>query len=127
MAALMKFLYIALLICSLVMGGESESYRCTLSNLKVTQSATGKVVHGQPEWKVTITNDCQCTQLYIKISSPGFQTVEPIAPSILNKSGDGYSLHSGYPIYGFKDFSFTYAWATKFTFTPTNSQIACSV
>ncbi|KAM5564438.1 hypothetical protein ABKV19_018826 [Rosa sericea] len=123
MAAIMKFLCIAIL-CSLIMGGESQ--HCNLNNLKITQSATGKSVQSRQEWKVTITNDCSCTQLNVKISSPGFQTVGPIASSILSKSGNDYLVNSGKPIYAYENFSFTYAWATQFTFKPSDSTVACS-
>ncbi|XP_004301841.1 PREDICTED: uncharacterized protein LOC101293891 [Fragaria vesca subsp. vesca] len=72
---------------------DSDSQPCTVDNLKITQSKTGKSVQGQPEWNVTITNDCICDQVNIEINSPGFQSVENIDPSILGKSGDNYLVN----------------------------------
>nr|XP_011465410.1 PREDICTED: uncharacterized protein LOC105351747 [Fragaria vesca subsp. vesca] len=123
MEATTKFLSIFLL-CSLFIGGDSQP--CTVDNLKITQSKTGKSVQGQPEWNVTITNDCICDQVNIEINSPGFQSVENIDPSILGKSGDNYLVNHGNPIHYQDNFSFTYAWATQFTFKPVYSLVQCS-
>ncbi|CAK9155216.1 unnamed protein product, partial [Ilex paraguariensis] len=54
----------------------------------VNQVATGKRIQDKPEWNVTIANPEICTLLAVKLSCPGFQTVEKVDPLILSKSGD---------------------------------------
>ncbi|KAK9945965.1 hypothetical protein M0R45_011453 [Rubus argutus] len=123
MAAIMKFLCVAILF-SLIMGGDCQ--HCTKNNLKISQAATGKLVQNKPEWNVTITNNCICSQLGVKISCDGFQTLEKIESSILSKSGSECLVNGGQPIYGNRDFSFTYAWGNSFPFKTLSSQVACS-
>ncbi|KAK7357759.1 hypothetical protein VNO80_17055 [Phaseolus coccineus] len=72
--------------------------QCSLKDIHVTQSRTGRTVGGKPEWGVTITNWCACVQQNVKLNCKGFQTVEGIEPSLLNVSGDVCLVTSGKPI-----------------------------
>ncbi|PRQ26701.1 hypothetical protein RchiOBHm_Chr6g0297491 [Rosa chinensis] len=76
--------------------------------------------------ELKITNNCICSQLSVKLSCDGFQTVEEIDPTILSKSGSLCLVNSGEPIYGHSNFSFTYAWSNSFPFKTLLSQVACS-
>ncbi|XP_062020977.1 uncharacterized protein LOC133737447 [Rosa rugosa] len=123
MATIMKFLYIAVL-CNLIMGGNCEL--CSVKSLIIKQSATGKLVHGNPEWNVKIINDCACSQMSVNLDCDGFQTVEEIDPTILRKSGIQCLVNGGGPIYGHSNFSFTYAWSNSFPFRIVFSRVACA-
>ncbi|CAN6583058.1 unnamed protein product [Malus baccata var. baccata] len=116
-----RFVNFSLLVfvCSLIVGGYCQP--CTLDNLKI---AEGKI--SDVKWHVTITNDCLCSQQDVKLSCDGFQSAEPIDPSILSKSGGECLVNNGQPIYGNKNFNFDYASTTKFPFKPLSSQVACS-
>ncbi|KAL5787275.1 hypothetical protein ACOSP7_004224 [Xanthoceras sorbifolium] len=123
MANLLKVLA-ALIFFSFIIG---KGYcQCKTENLKIVQQQTGKQVQNKPEWTVTISTGCPCTQLDVKLACDGFQTVEPIASTVLAKSGGECVVNNGQPIFPSKDFSFTYAWDTSFQFKPLSSQIACS-
>lgn len=127
MAPILKLLLGLALICSLTVGGDRQ---CSKNSLKITQYRTGETFRSKPVWRVKITNDCPCTQLDVKLSCKGFQTVkevdiDPNKP-VLAKSGDECLLNDGRPIYAHKNFSFIYAFGTQCTFRPLSSRIACS-
>ncbi|KAJ7969179.1 putative Beta-1,3-N-Acetylglucosaminyltransferase family protein [Quillaja saponaria] len=99
---------------------------CSLDNISIGQSKTGATIQNKPEWNVTITNNCICSQLDLKLNCNGFQTIEAVDPSILSNSGGVCLLNNGQPIYGFSSLTFKYAWDTSFSFNPISSQTACS-
>nr|XP_017189364.2 uncharacterized protein At1g05835-like [Malus domestica] len=105
-------------VCSLIVGGNCQP--CTLDNLEIAQ---GKI--SDDKWNVTITNDCPCSQLDVKLSCDGFDQ-SAVDPSILSKSGGECLVNNGQPIYGNKIFNFAYASKTEFPFKPLSSQVACS-
>ncbi|KAK9936846.1 hypothetical protein M0R45_013668 [Rubus argutus] len=120
MADLVKFLCLAL-FCSLILGGECDD--CSSQKLHLVQSKTGKLVEDKPEWRVTITKTCTCSQLAIQLGCNGFQTVEDFDPSMMGPFGTVCYLHSGNVIPGHQSFNFTYAWDTFFPFKPIFSQV----
>ncbi|KAK9945962.1 hypothetical protein M0R45_011450 [Rubus argutus] len=120
----MKFLCVIFLL-SLIAGGQCLEY-CSVNNILIEQSHTGKSVQNKPEWNVKITNVCSCSLVNIKLSCDGFQTVQDIDPSILSVSGGECLVKNGQPVYANGGFNFTYAWDTSFSFEPISSQIACS-
>ncbi|KAL9439994.1 hypothetical protein AB3S75_018790 [Citrus x aurantiifolia] len=123
MAAILKFLP-AIILFTIITKGNCH---CTLDNIKISQSQTGKTVPKKQEWRVTLNNTCICTQSELKLSCKGFQTVVPIDPSIIAISGDECTVvNNGKPFYGFTTLSFNYAWDTSFPFKPVSSQISCS-
>ena len=98
--------------------------QCSLSDIHVTQSATGHKVNGKPEWTVSITNRCACVQTNVQLNCKGFQTVEAINSSLLKVSGDACLVSSGQPL--FKGaILFNYAWDTQFPLNPISSNISC--
>ncbi|KAJ4959178.1 hypothetical protein NE237_026289 [Protea cynaroides] len=91
MAATMRSFFYALLILNLLGKGLCH---CTSQSIKVSQNGTGKEVKGKAEYKVTVTNTCQCTQTSVTLSSgpDSFSTVEAIDSSILTVNGNTFSL-----------------------------------
>ncbi|XP_022748827.1 TPD1 protein homolog 1-like [Durio zibethinus] len=122
MAAILNLIF-AVLFLSLIGQGHCQ---CSLDNIKISHSQTGKTVENKPEWKVTISNRCSCSQSELKLSCNGFQTVETIDPSVLAKSGGECLVNNGQPVPPFGDFNFNYAWDTSFPFSPLSSHINCS-
>ncbi|CAI8591987.1 unnamed protein product [Vicia faba] len=91
---------------------------CDLSSIGVTQTKTSGSV-----WKVTVTNNCICTQTDVKLNTNGFKSSTPVDPAILSQDG---LLIQGAPLYQYKSVTFTYTSQSEFKFTPVFSVIACS-
>ncbi|KAJ6406196.1 hypothetical protein OIU84_009842 [Salix udensis] len=109
---------------SLISQGHCQCHPAT--DLKIFQSETEVVVQNKPQWKVTIVNDCVCTQVNIKLACDGFQTVEEVDSSILAIGDDGCYVNHEQPVYGHQTFNFTYSWGTQYPFMPIYSESACS-
>ncbi|KAL5559755.1 hypothetical protein UlMin_035966 [Ulmus minor] len=123
MAAFMKFIFVTLLINLVIRG----SCQCTKHNLRISQTDTGSFVAGKPEWMVTISNNCVCSQSNVVLDCKDFQTVEKIDPSILSiHNGQCLVVNYGLPIFESKDFTFKYAWDTSFPIDIVSSQVNCS-
>ncbi|XP_014512919.1 uncharacterized protein LOC106771452 [Vigna radiata var. radiata] len=99
------------------------SCECSLNNINIGTARSGRVIGGQPEWNVTVINNCSCQQSQIKLSCKGFQSSESIDPSILSKEGDNCILISGNPMKGFDTVNFSYAWDPPFFLFPSSSVI----
>ncbi|KAJ4824983.1 hypothetical protein Tsubulata_014357 [Turnera subulata] len=97
-----------------------------VSSLTIVQTKTGKLVANKPEWKLTISNTCICSQLNVNLACNGFQSVETVDPSVLSKQGDLCLVNNGNPIAGKQQFSFTYASDQEFPFKAVQSQVGCS-
>ncbi|ESW06485.1 hypothetical protein PHAVU_010G051700 [Phaseolus vulgaris] len=103
----------------------SQAYgQCSLNDIHVTQSRTGRTVGGKPEWSVTITNWCACVQQNVQLNCKGFKTVEPVESSLLKVSGDVCLLSLGQPVWK-GAIEFNYAWDTQFPLNPISSKVAC--
>ncbi|XVF01743.1 hypothetical protein REPUB_Repub04eG0115000 [Reevesia pubescens] len=122
MATILNLLF-SLLFLSLIGQGYGQ---CSIADVSINQSQTGKTVQQKPEWQVTILNDCVCTQSELKLSCDGFQTVETIDSSVLAKSGGECLINDGQPVAPSSETIFTYAWDTSFPFKPLSSQPNCS-
>ncbi|KAH7524616.1 hypothetical protein FEM48_Zijuj06G0138200 [Ziziphus jujuba var. spinosa] len=84
------------------------------------------MVQDKPEWKVTIKNDCDCSQKLVTLECTGFETVEPVDPSIMSFSGSVCLLINGQPFLNSDPISFNYAWDADVTsFNPISSVINC--
>ncbi|PIN24417.1 hypothetical protein CDL12_02871 [Handroanthus impetiginosus] len=124
MASIINILCVILFVSLMSQG--SLQQQCEIKDLKINQKPTGKNVNNKPEWTATISNNCICTQMNVQLSCKGFQTEEPVDPSLLSKSGDLCLINNGLPIYGFRSISFVYAWDAPFAFKTSYSEIACS-
>lgn len=67
---------------------------CKLSDITVTAARTGKVVEGQPEYEVAVSNGCACPQNGVRVSCPagGVQSVEPADESKIRADEAGLGL-----------------------------------
>ncbi|KAL9328840.1 hypothetical protein ACSQ67_003843 [Phaseolus vulgaris] len=119
----MKFLTIILFFVLV-----SEGYgKCLLRDISVTQTRTGVIVNGKPEWSVTITNKCPCAQTNVILNCTGFQSLESIDPSVLTLSHTGFCLLTpAQPINKYGIVSFKYTWEKQFSLNPISSQSSCS-
>ncbi|CAJ1967319.1 unnamed protein product [Sphenostylis stenocarpa] len=98
--------------------------QCSVSDIHVTQSATGRRVGGKPEWSVSITNWCACVQKKVQLNCKGFQTTEAVDDSLLKVSGDVCLVSGGQPVWK-GAIEFNYAWDHQFPLNPISSQVAC--
>ncbi|KAG2380785.1 uncharacterized protein HKW66_Vig0201570 [Vigna angularis] len=117
----MEKIFVSFLLFVLVSQGYSQ---CSLSDIVINQSPTGRKVHGKTEWTVTITNRCACVQKNVKLNCNGFQTIEAVEASFLKVSGDVCLVSDGQPLFSGATM-FNYAWDTQFSFKPISSTIAC--
>ncbi|TYG36514.1 hypothetical protein ES288_D13G071000v1 [Gossypium darwinii] len=122
MATTLTFFFVVLFLALIVQG----YCQCTLADMKIIQTQTGKTVENKPEWKATVKNDCTCTQSDLKLSCDGFQTVKAVDSSLMAKTGAECLINGGQPVASSSNLSFNYAWDTSFPFKPLSSQINCS-
>lgn len=76
-----------------------------------------------PELKVTVTNNCVCSQSQVMFKCDGFQTNEAVDPTILTISDDVCILQKVIP--PFETIEFLYAWDPPFPFQPISSKEIC--
>ncbi|VAH72139.1 unnamed protein product [Triticum turgidum subsp. durum] len=128
MEAKMMRIFAMLMLFGLCSRGNAEFGECTLSDLHVTQTATGKNDGGNPEYAVEVENKCICTQTDVKLLAPGFKSSEPVDPNVFRPDTDGKlgTLNNGSPVYYGDKINFNYASATKFSLVPFSSSVACS-
>ncbi|KAJ4850011.1 hypothetical protein Tsubulata_016247, partial [Turnera subulata] len=106
--------------------GQGNCQCHAVTDLKIFQSPVDTQVQSMRQWKVTIFNDCICTQLNIKLACTGFQAPEKIDPSVSALSDDECDINNQQPLYGYETFNFTYASDTQYPFQPVYAEIACS-
>ncbi|KAG4982914.1 hypothetical protein AAZX31_10G108200 [Glycine max] len=124
MATTFKY-FTSILFLTLVIKGSCDD--CSLNNINIGTSRTGREIQGQPEWNVTVINNCNCEQSQIKLSCKGFQSAESVDPSILSMEGDSCLLINGNPMKGSDTVNFSYAWDPPFLLLPTSSVLGpCS-
>ncbi|KAF5748127.1 putative Beta-1 3-N-Acetylglucosaminyltransferase family protein [Tripterygium wilfordii] len=120
MASTLKLVCALFLLCLI----EKGYCHCESGEFTIAQAKTGAVVSSRPEFRVTISNKCSCTQLHVTLSCDGFQSVKPVGG--LTKTGSSCLVNNGQPIYAQNTFTFTYAWDAAFPFKPLSSSVACS-
>lgn len=98
---------------------------CTVSNVHISQSKTGQIISGKPEFEVTISNNCICTQTNVKVQCTGFSSVEQVDPADFSKIDDQYCLVNK-PITQSSPVSFKYASDAMYNLTPVDSNVSCS-
>ncbi|CAJ1939837.1 unnamed protein product [Sphenostylis stenocarpa] len=106
----------------------SEGYgKCLLSDISVSQSRTGVMVEGKPEWSVSITNKCSCAQTNVILNCTGFRSAEKIDHSILIVSllPRFCLVKPGQTINRDEVVSFKYAWDNQFSLNPISSESLC--
>ncbi|XP_020229279.1 TPD1 protein homolog 1A [Cajanus cajan] len=111
---------VSILFLTMIIKGSCE---CSLNNINIGTTRSGREIQGKPEWNVTVINNCSCVQSQIKLACKGFQSAETIDPSIFSVEGDTCLLNKGNPVKGFDAVSFSYAWDPPFLLLPTSSVI----
>ncbi|KAK9678131.1 hypothetical protein RND81_11G190000 [Saponaria officinalis] len=109
----------------LFIGTTGHAQKCTISDMKVKITRTGKAVEGAPEWVATIYNTCTCPQSNVYLKCTGFNSYEVISPSIFKVVGDICLINSGKPIVKGVPVSFNFAFNTPFDLLPFKSTISC--
>lgn len=93
------------------------SLGCSTWNIKVSMARTGSFVKEETEWRVDVYNSCNCPVYGIVLSCPDFETVEPVDPSLMLRSGDGRCLiNLGHAVNPGTFIRFHYAWNSQFAF-----------
>ncbi|KAF7144943.1 hypothetical protein RHSIM_Rhsim04G0091300 [Rhododendron simsii] len=115
-------LSIAVLLCCLITTGSCE--KCTQRNIEVFEKRSGREIKGQPEWLVTVTNNCTCTQTGIVLRCRYFSTTENVDTSLLVPTRDGMCLlKGGQPVKPYETVKFSYAWWPPTVFYPIRSNV----
>ncbi|XP_030548356.1 uncharacterized protein LOC115753733 [Rhodamnia argentea] len=100
---------------------EFRAVRMLFGHIHRRNVRTGRIVQDKPEWKVTVINNCTCAQSGIKLKCAGFQSTEPVDPSMFAKQGDRCLLNSGKALAPHGSVSFSYAWNPPFLLWPAES------
>ncbi|XP_062182091.1 uncharacterized protein LOC133886391 [Phragmites australis] len=122
-ATVLLLVLAALACCHAGAAGNGEQGGCQLSDIKVSQEKTRKVVEGQPEYRVTIENLCPCPQAYVNVHCNGLPSVEPIDSSKIKVEDElcmvASEMFKGSPV------TFTYAWKTPQDFAVVSAEPQC--
>ena len=114
----------ALVSCLALMGNAQQiGGTCHLSDIKVSQEKTGKVVQGQPEYRVTFENLCECPQDYVDVRCNRLPSVEPIDSKQIKVMDELCMLAT--TLFKGSNISFTYAWKTPQDFTVVSATSRC--
>ena len=93
---------------------------CKLSDIHVSVARTGRAVAGQPEYRVTIDNQCSCSQASVRVGCGGLSSTVAVDQSkIRPESGGNCLVNDGMPISKGSPVTFTYAWKTPQSFPVT--------
>uniref|UniRef100_A0A5B7BUD2 Uncharacterized protein n=1 Tax=Davidia involucrata TaxID=16924 RepID=A0A5B7BUD2_DAVIN len=93
MGGVVKLFAVVLLLCFV----ERGCCKCTLNSIEMSTVNTFSGMQGNPQWRVTVTNNCQCAQAFIYLDCGGisFQSIQKVDPPILVKKGDQCLLNKG--------------------------------
>ncbi|KAL8498751.1 hypothetical protein ACS0TY_021903 [Phlomoides rotata] len=115
------FLCFLVLLCFVTNG---ISTQCSLSTLTINQTLIQQ--NPLPEWRVNITNTCDCTVYQLKFACPNFDPRDKFDPSILSKiDKDLCLINNGSPIFAREFFNFTYP-SPRVGFALFDYTLACS-
>ncbi|KAF8721716.1 hypothetical protein HU200_022889 [Digitaria exilis] len=118
-------LFIAVIIGLHVQAGNAVN-GCQLSDITILQENTGKVVGGQPEYRVTIKNKCSCPQADVKVRCFGVDSVEPLDKSKIRPlDSELCIITDGKPITRGSPVIFTYAFQTPQSFPVISAKPKC--
>uniref|UniRef100_A0A803MHH4 Uncharacterized protein n=1 Tax=Chenopodium quinoa TaxID=63459 RepID=A0A803MHH4_CHEQI len=123
MAASLRIFSVVLIV--FLMCQQGYSYKCGLKNIKVTTKRTGTTIEGQPQYAVTVTNNCPCAQSRVYLRCLGFSSVQPINPGVFKVKGDSCLINNGRPIARGKSVSFKYSFLQPTDLVPQRSEITC--
>ncbi|XP_004980511.1 protein TAPETUM DETERMINANT 1 [Setaria italica] len=117
-------LFLAFVICC--QADTDRPGACKLSDLHISVVKTGKEVQGQPEYQVTIDNQCSCAQAIVTVHCDGLPSVEPVDEGKIRTEDGGVCLvNDGLPIAKGSPVVFTFAGKTAPDFAPTMAVPHC--
>ncbi|XP_073099485.1 protein TAPETUM DETERMINANT 1-like [Elaeis guineensis] len=124
MAAILNLLSASFVFLCILKTGYAP---CTVLDIAVSQSKTGRNVNGKPEYQVAVTNLCLCAQSSLLLKCGGFNSVLPVDPNVFKAlGGDQCSVNNGQPVSKGNTITFKYASDTQFELSPVSSQIKCA-
>uniref|UniRef100_A0ACD5X8W3 Uncharacterized protein n=1 Tax=Avena sativa TaxID=4498 RepID=A0ACD5X8W3_AVESA len=121
-STLMILLSVAALLLTCYAAGNDEP-SCRLEDIRFTTAATGRVVRGQPEHKVTVENLCSCPQQGVVVYCDADALAASAGPvdrtkiRVLDKKGGLCLVDSGLEMFKGKPVTFTYASRKTLEFT----------
>lgn len=81
-----------------------------MSDVIVTEQYTNRIVAGQPEYRVTVENNCSCPQGAVKVRCSGVASLEPVDHSRIRPLDSEFCIIAdGEPISRGSPVTFTYA------------------
>ncbi|GJN32703.1 hypothetical protein PR202_gb21225 [Eleusine coracana subsp. coracana] len=100
---------------------------CNVSDIHVTEVPTGKVVGGQPEYRVTFDNQCSCPIAFIEVQCvPYLPSTEPVDQRKIRYVASGMCvLNDKLPLSRGSPVTFNYAWKTPPSFNVTSGVPQC--
>ncbi|KAK1323974.1 hypothetical protein QJS10_CPA02g00833 [Acorus calamus] len=99
---------------------------CEPSDIVVSQLRTGRLVQGQAEYVVSVTNQCVCAQSNVVLRCDGLNSVEAVDPKIIRPlDGHDCIVNDGGAIAPRATVSFNYAWKSPADYSFVNSQPTC--
>jgi hypothetical protein len=108
--------------------GQNKDDDCQLSDIKVTAVKTGKVVEGQPQYQVTIDNQCICPQHDIRVRCLGLPSVELVdTTKIVAVDSELCLVAGGTLVFHETPIVFTYSSNTPQSFTVVSATPKCSL
>ncbi|XP_008791998.1 uncharacterized protein LOC103708719 [Phoenix dactylifera] len=118
-------IFLAIVLLSVVNGGCGAP--CGgVRDITVNLARTGGVVEGQPEYEVTVSNNCECAQSKVFVKCYGLSSVLPVDPQAIKPvDGERCIVGGGRPIAGGGRIKFKYAWMTPQDFPVVSSQVLC--
>lgn len=100
---------------------------CRLYDIVISQSKTGKIVEGKPEYQVKVSNNCACPQSQVTVKCFGLSSVEPVDPNaikILDEErcivNNGKAVSKSLPV------KFKYAWMNPQDFPVISAKSLCN-
>ncbi|XP_018479048.1 uncharacterized protein LOC108849949 [Raphanus sativus] len=114
----LKYLVIFLLLSMVTQG----LCGCSFANIQIGGARTGRVISGEPEWKISVINTCSQPQSIVILSCGGFAPVKPVDPSLLVPKKNTCLLINGNAIPAGGTVQFTYAGEPYF-FKPISSRV----
>ncbi|XP_058745768.1 uncharacterized protein LOC131618594 [Vicia villosa] len=112
---------LSIIFLTLVIKGSSIG--CSLNNITIGTTRSGREINNTPEWNVVVTNNCNCIQSQLTLTCTGFKTLQPVDPSILSVTNGVCLLINGKPLPPFGSVKFSYVWYPPFVMWPKSSTI----
>ncbi|KAL4192001.1 hypothetical protein AMTRI_Chr06g191790 [Amborella trichopoda] len=127
MAAITAKLLSGLLILCIVKQGLAINCPGSSTELTVTYTMTGEVIHGQQEYDMTIANVCTCNLYNVVLSCPPFNGAETPDPTVIHHlDNSSCTINDGNLIHPQDIVKFKYAGPQPDQFVVQSYSEACS-